>query len=709
MRFDRVELQNVCQHVATTVEFGEGLNGIFGPNGSGKSNVLKMMRAAVLGDYRTNAGKKLDNVNKLASASAKSRIIVNVTHGDAEIEVIRGLQRAKSQMRINGGEPILGDSKIDAALLDVLGVNTKILSDYVFVMQGDIFHGIVDASDADRSRSLQALFNTGWAETCWTAVGERMRGVVVPDVAVAIDQLKLQVAEVEAEIEATAAELQGYDDLAEYDATTDPARAVVAKNVRRNQLKAEIDRAEAAVDTHAETVTSLQAEDVELQTRLRAGEAAVVKLPAAAAVATQLAEWAAYRKLAAARARHATEEARLAADAAAHWEPEEPIGYVTNPEVYRTDLATASSRRQEALDFVELFSGCDEVLCPTCKQKTPALLSVVAEKEALAVEMATEIERIDAVLVVTREHDRALRQWQDWQTRHNAAAAAHASNQVVDTGDPPATAEADLRNTQSEIAVASQLVQDLTADVAAVAAELAAARGQMLTHEETSTRLTQEREGLQLTREAFEAAQAAIADTDTRLQARTTLLAEKQASLGAQRRCVRALQAAEAEAAAAAKSRRWLEHLGVMRSALHRDALPRLVAQSYLEVLRDDINELLEMFDAPFQVDVEDGLSFLAHFNGHDQPVARLSGGQKVLFGIGFRVAVNALFAREAGLLCLDEPTEYLDEQNVGCLTMALSHLRALSEAEGMQFIVITHERTLEPLFDRVVRLPAVI
>jgi DNA repair exonuclease SbcCD ATPase subunit len=231
----------------------------------------------------------------------------------------------------------------------------------------------------------------------------------------------------------------------------------------------------------------------------------------------------------------------------------------------------------------------------------------------------------------------------------------------------------------------------------------------MLTHEETSTRLTQEREGLQLTREAFEAAQAAIADTDTRLQARTTLLAEKQASSGWQRRCVRALQAAEDEAAAAAKSRRWLEQLGVMRSALHRDALPRLVAQGYLEVLRDDINELLEMFDAPFQVDVEDGLSFLAHFNGHDQPVARLSGGQKVLFGIGFRVAVNALFAREAGLLCLDEPTEYLDEQNVGCLTMALSHLRALSEAEGMQFIVITHERTLEPLFDRVVRLPAVI
>lgn len=709
MRFDRVELQNVCQHVATTVEFGEGLNGIFGPNGSGKSNVLKMMRAAVLGDYRTNAGKKSDNVNKRASASAKSRIIVNMTHGDADIEVIRGLQRAKSQLRINGGSPILGDSKIDAALLDVLGVNTKILSDYVFVMQGDIFHGIVDASDADRSRSLQALFNTGWAETCWNAVGERMRGVVVPDVAVAIDQLKLQVTEVAAEIAAIDAELQNYDDLADYDATTDPARQVLARNARRNQLKAEITRAEAAIDTHTETVASLQAEDVELQARLQEATAVVAALPAATTVATQLAEWAAYRKLEAARARHVAEAVRLQADAEAHTEPAEPIGYVTNPEVYRTDLARAQAAKQEALDFVELFSGRDEVLCPTCKQKTPALLAVVAEKEALASELATEVERLEAVLVVTSEHERALRQWQDWQTRHNAAVVAHESNQIVDTGEPPDRTEVELRSTQSEITTATQLVTDLTADVAAVAAELAEAKGQIRTHEETATRLTAEREGLQLTREAFEAAQAAIAETDARLQARTTLLAEKQASAASLQRSERALHAARTEADKAARARRWLEQLGTMRSALHRDALPRLVAQSYLEVLRDDINELLAMFDAPFQVDVEDGLSFLAHFNGHDQPVARLSGGQKVLFGIGFRVAVNALFAREAGLLCLDEPTEYLDEQNVGCLTMALSHLRALSEEEGMQFIVITHERTLEPLFDRVVRLPAVI
>jgi DNA repair exonuclease SbcCD ATPase subunit len=163
---------------------------------------------------------------------------------------------------------------------------------------------------------------------------------------------------------------------------------------------------------------------------------------------------------------------------------------------------------------------------------------------------------------------------------------------------------------------------------------------------------------------------------------------------------------AEESVRQASRNVEFSSHLGSVRDILHRDNLPKLVAQNYLELLETDINEILEIFGTDFRVSARDGLGFIADFpDGRSQPAPRLSGGQKVVLALAFRISVNSLFAADLGIITLDEPTAYLDDENIGCLDVALARLRSLSESRGLQCILITHEKGLGHLFDHVVQL----
>ena len=83
-----------------------------------------------------------------------------------------------------------------------------------------------------------------------------------------------------------------------------------------------------------------------------------------------------------------------------------------------------------------------------------------------------------------------------------------------------------------------------------------------------------------------------------------------------------------------------------------------------------------------------------------------MSGGEKVILALAFRIAVNSLFASDLGLLCLDEPTAGLDDDNMQCLEKALARLKDLSSERGLQCIIVTHEsERLARLFDNVIRI----
>ena len=142
------------------------------------------------------------------------------------------------------------------------------------------------------------------------------------------------------------------------------------------------------------------------------------------------------------------------------------------------------------------------------------------------------------------------------------------------------------------------------------------------------------------------------------------------------------------------------------RSVLHRDQLPNMVAQAYLQGLNERLAKYLELFDVPFTAGIFPDISITCMFGkGRQVPAGRLSGGQKVMLGIAFRFAVYDLFAVNLGLLVLDEPTVFLDEDRIDSVMRLFERVKSYSRSSGMQLIVVTHERRLLGVFDHVIRM----
>jgi len=152
-------------------------------------------------------------------------------------------------------------------------------------------------------------------------------------------------------------------------------------------------------------------------------------------------------------------------------------------------------------------------------------------------------------------------------------------------------------------------------------------------------------------------------------------------------------------------ARKWLKHLEKMREQLHRNGLPTAVAQAYLRLLEDQINETLRAFDDPFYVEADDNLTFNVFFpDGREMTAQRLSGGEKTVLAIAFRLAVYSLFTENIGLMVLDEPTAGLDERNMENLEQALRNLNEICRNQGLQIVMITHEHGLAHVFDEVLQ-----
>jgi DNA repair exonuclease SbcCD ATPase subunit len=158
--------------------------------------------------------------------------------------------------------------------------------------------------------------------------------------------------------------------------------------------------------------------------------------------------------------------------------------------------------------------------------------------------------------------------------------------------------------------------------------------------------------------------------------------------------------------AEAVSLRKWVAVAETAREALKN--APRLVAQRNLKRLETSINELLQIFGVNFFVTVAeaDSPTFIAEFyDGRKQTAQRLSIGQKTVLALAFRVAVNAQFAEEIGLLALDEPTASLDAPRIKALAPVLEKLRDLSTTKGLQCLLVTHATALSHLFESTIEL----
>jgi energy-coupling factor transporter ATP-binding protein EcfA2 len=423
------------------------------------------------------------------------------------------------------------------------------------------------------------------------------------------------------------------------------------------------------------------------------------------AARTALGHWQSYKNVARLQERLQEQRAYIATLRAKNPEPPKPAGE-TAEQVYR-QMENIERQVKEAEKFVKLFTAEGTAQCPTCHTPTSNLTAQVKEQHDILTTLNGQLILLDASWMEKRAAEQAHADWRKKEDELvNQEKRLDDSERDLTTVTPPELSEDDLAKTVADYDSFQQARKEILPLAAAARLRKAQLEGSLTNLAETIEQLN-----AQIHSATVSAADAHLAGTQLKnLREQLANRAEiEQKRSGAQYR-LKDLDAqfitAQQNERAASTLRSWSETAERVRDALKN--APRMVAQRNLQRLEVSINELLRIFQVNFQVKVaEDGTpTFIAEFyDGRRQVAQRLSIGQKTVLALAFRVAVNAMFAEEIGLLALDEPTASLDQPRIQALAPVLEKLRELSTAKGLQCLLVTHATTLSNLFESAIEL----
>jgi exonuclease SbcC len=116
------------------------------------------------------------------------------------------------------------------------------------------------------------------------------------------------------------------------------------------------------------------------------------------------------------------------------------------------------------------------------------------------------------------------------------------------------------------------------------------------------------------------------------------------------------------------------------------------------------IFSILAVEEGGLNAKIDDSFTPLIEEGGYELDVQSLSGGERTAVALAYRLALNYMVKRandalQTSLLILDEPTEGFSREQI------YRFRNALEELGDDQVIIVSHERDLEPMADRVFRI----
>ncbi len=705
MRLTRLIVQNWCQHARFEGEFGRGLTAIIGPNGSGKSNLLGAIRWGLTGD-NPNVGVKADNVNQLARKGERSYASLGFEHCGANYEVTRYLlpEREKARLTRDGVEIAQGDQLVNAAIVTALGIDTKIINRFVLVAQNDIF-GFIDDQSAEVDKFFQRLFDTSAADRAQEAVGKHVGKIAIPDIGPQLDDVHASIQRCEVRITQLEPVLASMAQIDNFLKLQQDDQELINLSLRRQGVATQ-------VQSVGFTVTRLEQELVAKTADLQAKQADATTFQqardnirgAADAARLALSRWEAYKQAQAMQQQLAQQRQALLQNQATHPEPVAP-DYYPQYEAFAAESRALENAITDADRMLREFDATGVAECPTCHTPTANILPYIAGlKNALPQqrERAAELSELRRLCV---EYMSQRGTWERWKATWDVQMAKlTGQEQQLQSQPMPTDPEDALRKTIGDHDDFVRALGELEPHIFALQSEVARAQGDLSHQRSQLASLQQQLTEMNVTEEQVVAARARILERNQQFNQRSQLDGELQACRQLLVNLQQQQQQLQQRVHEAAAARRWVQQCEEYRSVLK--AVPRFVAQANLQRLQAGVNEILAILETGFTVEASQGLTFTATFvDGRKQPARRLSGGQKVALALSFRIAVNSMFAENVGLLALDEPTAYLDQQRIRSLAPVFERLRSLSAARGLQCLMVTHEDELAPLFEAAIQL----
>ncbi len=708
MKIEKVHLKNIGPHRSLDLDVDAGLVGVIGANGSGKSTFVNSIYAALTNDFSRFGATKSDVIHN-ECGSEHSFIEITGSHRNQSFSLKRWLKPNKSHLTI-GSREYTKANEVNKAIEVQLNIPKAVIEKYVFVNQWDMF-GFLDQSKSERAKTLQYLCGSEkaskLADLCSNYVSRVAESAVLDNSVELNEQLLGQqdaVDECVAKLTTERAKLAYPEDLEEalnvLNTKSDCDDALQYAVETTEELK----EARSHLKEQKNLYFQVKANRVSLVAELRELEkhplywlydrytALNVLLKDIAKVKTQL------KGLAATKKSTRAEVAELSEG------DSDRIDLIPGlqEEVFRLKGLQAHFAEFAA----KKFSRGEE--CPTCRQ--------LVDKHHIE-QLSAELDAREAAIL---QQEAELKELYDLEKRHQRKT------------DDYASAVASYSKVKEQLAwhkakLPEGFGQEEMEDLKKLRQQVFATRKNL--RDCSKARLTGIKDVIRERRLRITKLQASIAEYQ--------VIADK---MPAEADCVRADKFVEsweeAQEAAARHSgslaalkeardgtlsllkslkAKIAEHasrkdcVGVISKCsdvFHWNGLPRAVSQANLQLLADDINRHLAIFNDPFYVVASDDLTFDVWLPGVSGAVLakQLSGGQKVILAVAFRLALSEVFGNDVGMLFLDEPTAGLDDDNILKFADALSQLRS-GIKEDRQVVVITHVQELASSFDATIRI----
>lgn len=701
-----IEIVNFCNHPYRKEVFDDGLIAVIGANGAGKSNFLGAISFAITGE-NPNVGTKEKNIYGLASEDSRSYVELVFRHGGVTATVRRNIRpnRPTATLELSTGERCEGDRDVNNRITELLGIGLDVFTNVVVAAQKDIY-GFIDETEARRGEQFQKLFDTSAASRLHKLLGARIKSIEIPSVAVDKDKLKQDrqtAVNQRMQLELQLQQLPSFDDIQKNrDANAD----VIRKQQERQQLDNYIQSNNQTISNFEARVAALQGEEsqaektlVDLQNLDAEGKDAVAEARAALQMLSRVNS---QRAAVTAAANRVTDFQKQLQNLTP---PTQPENYVADAGTI--DTQELANKEYQLNAFINSFSG-GVANCPTCGTPAETLQGKLQEAREEVATVSQALQSLRQQIQASTTYDEQVRVYENSRSslESQLAQAEQALTELPQQEDIDIDENA-VNQLLREDSLRQQSITTAQDNLSNIRNELSNLTGQISATKQNVVDMMARLAALPAyTQLQMEQAQQNIAGWDTAADNRRKW--ESSISV-ADTQIINIDQQLAAAAKAEQQAdfyRNWRGFLTDIRAVFHKDAAPKFVAQRNLEILAQAMNEQLRMFQTSYYLTAADDLSFNAHFsNGIVQPVNRLSGGQKVIVVLAWRLSLNLLYAGEIGALYLDEPTAYLDAEHIRSFEPVLDKLRELTSARGLQCIIITHERDLAPMFDSVIQL----
>ena len=707
MFLKKVKLRNFCQHIDRTAEFQKGLNVIVGPNGSGKSNILNAIYGALTGDFGRNSGKTAENIS-LNSDGGESSVDLHFSHNSQDLRLVRRLDPADRQLYVND-KIYTSDKEVAEKLLHILEVDKEILSQYVFVEQWDNF-GPLALSAAKRISAFQKLFKIEQLNK----IGDNLSDGSLKLATGGVSASNLQ----ELNSSFTKAE-QSVVDLTSKLSTMPSESDLDAEIIRNSDIVSLWDqkvKLETSVTSRLETINKLQKEKQDQEVKLKNLTDELLSLhdlidqlePSAEEASKIEALWVKYDNYLDQKKKAEKALALIEAERLLNPEPHKPDDYLTDADAVSSTLDSLKFKQKQHTQFLSSINPDDDsASCPTCGTPAKNLKDKWLEAKDELTELSDSIVKLTTQLASTALYDKKVALHQAWKVNFaRRKETAELTLAEVSEVEQPAVS----RDEAKEILQKRKTLKDLfigvgnkinVLDVSVVKISVA------LDHQ--STEMAKELNALtsysDLDENSVKVSNSRIFELKTTkgsIQKLNTDIALAQAEVS---NCKQRIATANEQVRLASLNDSWNERVDNLKKVFKYNALPMVLSYKYMAKVVTELNDTLAQIGVLFNIELEQDLSFTANFGSKKVPAARLSGGQKVILTIAYRLAVNSTFASNLGLLCLDEPTVGLDEANLGALEKAFDRLKQFSASNGVQILVVTHEKNIGHLFDHTIDL----